>query len=426
MKLSFLITLIWVLYILQNVVESIKLKKLIQRRGASITIIKKPNNKKAGKKPKPKSTTKRKTTSKKTTTSKPSHKPGTSYKSPYYIKQTTIKYYLDHRLLEKFYALIHMQTIHINTLTCLKIERQTNPKDKKDIDIGWCSENWVKLSTTKGTPTKVCLKENTTKNEVLFYFGYALGLVPEITRNDSSLYVTVFENNISPRTDYEKYYEVQQYSSKIIANSSFDYYSMMLSSQYFKSRKNDKRTYRFESNLGKYYEKTANMSDVFNHNDLKRLWYLYCNKKCPSLYCPNYGYPMNNCKGCICPKPISGKKCDELYENPRICGETQEFIANSSKSFYTIKNVKGDCYYLIKSQGNKKVQFIVENLNISSAEDCHRYAGLTVKYREDRGAEGLLLCGNYTNISFPPLTSEIYLMFVGYGRNKLRFSIQEK
>uniref|UniRef100_A0A0K0F0H7 Astacin domain-containing protein n=1 Tax=Strongyloides venezuelensis TaxID=75913 RepID=A0A0K0F0H7_STRVS len=415
-----------VLYILQNVVESKIFYQLIKQRGGSITKIHKTNSKKVGKKPKPKSTTKRKTTSKKTTTSKASHKHGTSYKSPYYINQTTIKYYLDEKLVQKFYDLIKQQTTHIGTHICLKIERQTNLDDKKDIDIGCCSENWVKLSTKKGTPTKVCLKEDVTAKELVFHFGYALGLVPEITRNDSNLYVKVFKNNISPKTDYEKYYKVHKYSSKIIANSSFDYYSMMLSSQYFKSRKNYKRTYRFETNLGKYYEKSANISEFFTYNDLKRLWYLYCDKKCESLDCKNYGYPENNCKKCICPSPFTGKECEIPFPKFEECGNTTEFIANASKSFYTIENINLDCNYLIKSKNNKKVQFIVEKLYMPRESDCDYNFGSIVKYREDRGAEGLYLCGNYTKISFPPLTSEVYLTIIGTGKNSLNFSIQEK
>uniref|UniRef100_A0A0K0EVY6 Astacin domain-containing protein n=1 Tax=Strongyloides venezuelensis TaxID=75913 RepID=A0A0K0EVY6_STRVS len=386
-------------------------------------MIKQPNNKKGGKKPKPKSTTKRKTTSKKTTTSKPSHKPG-SYQSPYYIKKNLIKYSMDDELFEKFSYLMHRQTKYISYQTCLKIERHRKG-EKVDIDIGWCSDNWVKLSTNEGRPTKVCLNKNTTENEVLFYFGYALGLVPEITRSDSNLYVKVFENNIL-QTDYEQYYKVQQYRSEIIANSSFDYYSKMLSSQYFKSRKNNKRTYRFETNLGEYYEKTANMYESFIHNDLKRLWYLYCKNKCKSLNCKNYGYPENNCKKCICPPPFTGKECEIPFPKFKDCGNTTEFIANSSKSFYTIENVFKDCHYLIKSKNNKKVQFIVENLYIQRELYCHLKYGLIVKYREDRGAEGLYLCGNYTKISFPLLTSEAYLTIIGAGKNSLKFSIQEK
>uniref|UniRef100_A0A0K0F0H5 Astacin domain-containing protein n=1 Tax=Strongyloides venezuelensis TaxID=75913 RepID=A0A0K0F0H5_STRVS len=394
MNLSFLITLISVLYILQNVVESKKSKKLSQRKRPSITIIKQPHNKKGGKKPKPKSTTKRKTTSKKTTTSKPSHKPGASYKSPYYIKQKLIKYYLDKKLEEKFDTSIAIQINYINDLTCLKIKKEKTNSKKADIDIASCSESWVKLSTKKGTPTKVCLKKDETENNMIFYFGYALGLVPEITRSDSYLYVKVFQNNILP-SDYEQYYKVQKYSKAIIANSSFDYYSMMLSSRHFKSKNDEKKTYRFETNLGKYYEKTVKISGLFSHNDLKRLSYLYCDKECKNLSCKNYGYPKKNCKECACPLPFIGKK----FTCP--------------------------CFYLIKSKKKKKVKFTVEKLNRFGKLDCPPLAGLTVKYREDRGAEGLNLCGNYTKISFPPLTSEIYLMFVGYEINELKFSIQE-
>uniref|UniRef100_A0A0K0FTD1 Astacin domain-containing protein n=1 Tax=Strongyloides venezuelensis TaxID=75913 RepID=A0A0K0FTD1_STRVS len=424
MNLSFLITLISVLYILQNVVESKKSKKKMQRRSPSITIIKQPHNNKGGKKPKPKSTTKRKTTSKKTTTSKPSHKPR-SYQSPYYIKQKLIKYYLDKKLEAKFDTSIAIQTIYINDLTCLKIKQEKTYSKKVDIDIASCSESWVKLSTKKGKPTKVCLKKDETENNMNFYFGYALGLVPEITRYDSNLYVTVFKNNILP-TEYKQFYEVQKYSSQIIANSSFDYYSKMLSSQSFKRNKNDKRTYRFETNLREYYEKTVNISGLFSHNDLKRLSYLYCDKECKKLRCKNYGYPKKNCKECACPMPFTGTKCEKINLKEKGCGKKQEFIANSSISSYKIKVSTTPCYYLIKSKNKKKVKFTVEKLSRSGKLNCAPLAGLTVKYREDRGAQGLNLCGNYKNISFPPLTSEIYLIVADNAIDELRFSIQEK
>uniref|UniRef100_A0A0K0FTD0 Astacin domain-containing protein n=1 Tax=Strongyloides venezuelensis TaxID=75913 RepID=A0A0K0FTD0_STRVS len=432
MNLSFLIILISVLYFLQNVVESKKSNKLIQGKDVSNTLKKKPNKNKSGKKPNKKKPVK-KPTKKKTgkkpkrkTTSKPSHKPGASYKSPYYTKQNSIKYYLDKKLEKKFDMTINLQTSHISSYTCLKIEKEKINSKKVDIYIASCSESWVKLSTKEGKPTKVCLKKDETENKLIFYFGYALGLVPEITRSDSNLHVKVLKENISPISDYEKYYKVQQYSSTIIANSSFDYYSKMFSSPYFKSKGKGKRTYTFLSDLGKYYEKTANMSGGFSHNDFKRLWYLYCNKKCTSLNCTNYGYPIRSCKKCRCPSPFYGEKCEKLYRNHISCGNTQEFIANSSKSFYTIKNTNIICSYSIKSKNGKKVQFNIENLNKSHVQDCNWNVNLIVKYREDKGAGGLSLCGNYTNISFPPLSSEVYLIYSGIGRGSLHFSIKEQ
>uniref|UniRef100_A0A0K0FI60 Astacin domain-containing protein n=1 Tax=Strongyloides venezuelensis TaxID=75913 RepID=A0A0K0FI60_STRVS len=431
MKLSFLVILISILYILQNVVESkkskkSKLKKLTKEKDVSTTIKKKSNKNKPGKKPKSVKRPKPKSKTKRKTTFKPSHKPGVQYISPYYTKQNSIKYYLDKQLESKFGAIIEKQTRYISFYTCLKIEKENFQSKKVDIDIAYCSKNYVKLSTKKGKPTKVCLNDNVTNNEFLFYIGYALGLVPEITRNDSRLHVEVFEKNISSTSDYEKYYKVKKYSSTIIANSSFDYYSKMLSFPYFKSKDKEKRMYTFLSDLAKYYEKNVYITENFIFNDVKRLWHLYCSKECGPPDCRNGGYFIHGCQKCSCPLPFYGEKCEKLYRNHISCGNTQEFIANSSKSFYTIQNASIVCFYSIKSKNGKKVHFNIENLYKPHVQDCNRNVILIVKYREDKGAGGLSLCGNYTNISFPPLSSEVYFIYSNIGGGSLHFSIKEQ
>uniref|UniRef100_A0A0N5BAR4 EGF-like domain-containing protein n=1 Tax=Strongyloides papillosus TaxID=174720 RepID=A0A0N5BAR4_STREA len=390
----------------------------------SITIIKKPGNRKPGKKPgchKPPKKPHRKTTR------KPAQKPEPPYKPPYYIEDNYIRYYLDTNLKTELSDNIeYIFKRIVSSKTCLIMTKQTSMFEKKDIDIGYCSFNNVELSTNRGKPTKVCLRNDVTINELFFYIGYALGLVPEITRKDSSLNVKVSKQYIS-KSYYDKYYKVKDYNSRIIANSSFDFYSMMLSSPYFGSKKKGKKTYKFTSHLSYYYEKSINLTKKFNFNDIKRIWYLYClsEEYLESNPCRNGGFFRNDIFKCVCPSPFTGRYCEEMEEIRSSCGDVLKFNANSSKVFYTIENVDGYCYYSIKSKNGKKVQFIINKLIFTECNGGSGANGVTVKYREDKGAEGLFVPGNYANIIFPPLSSEVYLIYYGDGSNRLDFSIQE-
>uniref|UniRef100_A0A0K0FU62 Uncharacterized protein n=1 Tax=Strongyloides venezuelensis TaxID=75913 RepID=A0A0K0FU62_STRVS len=212
MKLSFLIIWISLLCTFQD-------KKC--RKTKKPTPAKKLNNHTFGKKPKPKITCKT------TTTLKPERKHKPPYEPPYYTSQDSVKYYLCDKLEPIFSKFIKHQFDTISFCTCLKSEKLTSKGGKIDIDS--YSDNFVRLSTTKGNSTKVCLKDGITKNEVLFWLGYLLRLVPEIIRNDITLNVYVIQFLIE-KLDYEKYYKLKDNDSKVIANNSFDFYSKMLQS----------------------------------------------------------------------------------------------------------------------------------------------------------------------------------------------------
>uniref|UniRef100_A0A0N5CBA8 EGF-like domain-containing protein n=1 Tax=Strongyloides papillosus TaxID=174720 RepID=A0A0N5CBA8_STREA len=347
-------------------------------------------------------------------------------KPPYPTSPESVMYYISTHLGTQLTNDIDNFLKYLSHVMCLDFKRQKDSV-KNNIGINFYSKkyNKVGLSTDKKKPTKVYLKKGLTRRELLFFIGNALGLVSEITRYDSKRYVKVFENNIQ-ESYFEKYYEVRQYDSDVIANTSFDFYSTMLPSPKFKS-KNGRETYTFISDLSKYYEKTVYTTKFFSFSDVKRLWYLYCSDKCKEKdICMNNGFLKKDYRTCICPSPFTGEKCEELYLDQENCSNKQEFIATSYKSFYTIKNIFTLCYYSIKSNNGKKVRFNIEYLNISHINDCSFGVGLRVKYREDKGAGDLYLCGNYANISFPPLSNEVNLRFYGYGNNRLDFSIKEE
>uniref|UniRef100_A0A0K0FI59 Metalloendopeptidase n=1 Tax=Strongyloides venezuelensis TaxID=75913 RepID=A0A0K0FI59_STRVS len=349
-----------------------------------------------------------------------------SRRSPYPIKPSFVSYFTKSDLGSKLIKSIDSILSDLSSFICLQFKKQKNLVKNK-IGINFYSKkeySKVELSSSGKKPTKVYLEKSINKNDLLFYIGYALGLVPETTRNDSRLYVDVFEKNISP-PNFEKYYKVKNYDSEVIASTSFDFYSKMLPSQKFKSVKG-RLTYKFKGSLFQYYEKYVYNTEFFSFSDVKRLWYLYCSEKCEPLDCRNGGYSINSCQKCRCPPPFTGEKCEKLNPNQRSCGNKQEFIATSYKSFYTIKNISTFCFYSIKSKNGKKVQFNIKYLNISHADDCSSGVVLSVKYRKDKSAGSLSLCGKYRNISFPPLSSEIYLSFIGNGNDNLHFSIKEE
>uniref|UniRef100_A0A0N5BS81 Astacin domain-containing protein n=1 Tax=Strongyloides papillosus TaxID=174720 RepID=A0A0N5BS81_STREA len=254
--------------------------------------------------------------------------------------------------------------------------------------------------------------------------GLALGLVPEITRNDRKFNVNVTFKNI--KSTHLKYYKVQNYESKVLGNTSFDFYSKMLSRQFFGS-KNGKETYNSESPLFKYYRETKNLTAYFDYNDFKRLWFLHCDMCGQKEGCSNNGYFRLDCNKCECPIPFAGNRCRHIYYNDLSkCGTQQEYIATSKWNRNTINITDAFCYYVIKSTTGKKVQVNLLEFSLSNRKDCPQKSGLEVKYRKDKGAGGLRSCTNYNEtIYLPALTSELHFIFSEKGNNELKFSYKE-
>uniref|UniRef100_A0A0N5BS80 Astacin domain-containing protein n=1 Tax=Strongyloides papillosus TaxID=174720 RepID=A0A0N5BS80_STREA len=297
---------------------------------------------------------------------------------------------------------------------------------KLSINFYYGNNNNVKLSESINKPTTVFLKKTVAKNtnELLFFIGYALGLVPEITRKSSRVYVKVWKENIL-ESDFERYYKEKMYDSKTIASTSFDHSSKMLSSPYFRSR-NKQKTYTFLSDLSQYYEENINRTEFFSYNDIKRLWYLYCRDKCGKKNdCKNSAYFKNGCNQCQCPKPFAGDKCQHILNNDESCGRTQIYFISSFREIHEKNNIQSFCSYVVKGENGKKVRFEILNLTLSREDACKNGFGLEVKYRNDKGAAGLFLCRNLTNISFPALSNEVYFTFSDIGKNMLEFRIQE-
>uniref|UniRef100_A0A0K0FCX5 Astacin domain-containing protein n=1 Tax=Strongyloides venezuelensis TaxID=75913 RepID=A0A0K0FCX5_STRVS len=347
---------------------------------------------------------------------------------PYPTNPKPLMYYVSKRLGTKLVRLIKNELLFINDMAvCFSFKEQRSEVKKIGINFYRSSTNKVKLSTSKKKPTKVYMKKSLAENysQFLFFIGLSMGLIPEITRNDSSQYVKVFSNNIL--SSNLKYYKEKNYESKFIANSSFDVYSVMLSPPEFGSRKG-KKAYTFKSHLAKYYKNSVEINSYFKFNDYRRLWYLHCSDKCKRKtdYCKHGGYPRNDCVYCHCPPFFYGDKCEKIVYDQKICSNKHQLFASSSKKQYSIRNMQSSCSFLIKSKNRKKVQFNILNLKYPQKTNCWEIGFLEIKYREDKGLTGLLLCGNRKNISFPSLSSKVIVLYSGFNFNvNLTFSYKE-
>uniref|UniRef100_A0A0N5B3V0 EGF-like domain-containing protein n=1 Tax=Strongyloides papillosus TaxID=174720 RepID=A0A0N5B3V0_STREA len=300
-----------------------------------------------------------------------SKKPTSAKIPPYPTSPKPLMYYVSKKLGTKLIRLIKNELLFINDIAvCLKFKEKRSEVKKIGINFYLSSTNKVKLSTSKKKPTKVYMRKSLADNynQFLFFIGLSLGLVPELTRNDRSQYVKVFSNNIL--SSKLKYFKVKNYESKFLANSSFDVYSVMLSSPYFGSKKG-KKAYRFKSHLAQYYENSVKINAYFKFNDYRRIWYLHCSDNCKGKinYCMHGGYPRNDGVYCHCPAFFYGDKCEKIVYDKKICSNKHELLASSFTKKYSIKNMGSSCSFLIKSKSGKRVQFNILKLKYSQTKN---------------------------------------------------------
>uniref|UniRef100_A0A0N5C3Q2 Astacin domain-containing protein n=1 Tax=Strongyloides papillosus TaxID=174720 RepID=A0A0N5C3Q2_STREA len=295
---------------------------------------------------------------------------------PYPTRPNFVNYYVSSKLGDELIRLIESELSKLSKKICLKFKKQSSKATKIGINFYYGRNNNVKLSDSENKPT------------------------------------TVIRN-------------YTQYDTKTIANTSFDFYSKMLPSPYFRSN-NGQKTYAFLPDLPQYYEKNINRTEFFSYNDIKRLWYLYCRDKCGKKNdCKNSAYFKNDCNHCQCPKPFAGDKCQHILKNDKSCGRTQIYFISSEREIHEKENIQSFCSYVVKGENGKKVKFEILNLKLSREDACDKGFGVEVKYRKDKGARGLFLCDNHTDISIPALSNEIYFTFSDTGKNMLEFRIQE-
>ncbi|CEF59692.1 Astacin-like metalloendopeptidase [Strongyloides ratti] len=343
---------------------------------------------------------------------------------PYPVKPKTINYFLVNNVYAKNIDAVFKS---LKSQTCLIFEKKKNYS--KNIHIHFFydySGDVISLACCKNTETKAFLTNKTQHSLRLtsHYIGRALGLTPEILREDRDKFVKMDFKNID--SNYKKYYENPNITIRLKPTTDFNYKSIMFLSPYYGS-KNQQPI--FKAKMSSYYDEMIGKYDYFTHNDKKYLNSIYCSSKCKNKFsgCKNGGYENPSCNACICPTGFVGKKCTSIASSKGKCGSKKYFTVSTKKKYITGDSFSGTCYFSIKSTSTKKyVKIIVENLSIASTSKCNGEYGLEIKHRDDKGADGLYLCGQYRKVEIPVTSNFVLLRYNVTGKNnKLKISYQQ-
>uniref|UniRef100_A0A0K0F3J1 Metalloendopeptidase n=1 Tax=Strongyloides venezuelensis TaxID=75913 RepID=A0A0K0F3J1_STRVS len=311
---------------------------------------------------------------------------------------------------------------YISSQTCLNFNKTENNVEKTGINF-LKSQNKTKISFPKNIneSTNVYMKESdfNDKRFLNYHLGLALGLVPEIQREDRDKYVKIYLNNVT--SEAKSYYKTKKYKSKHF--TSFDYGSIMLLSPTYGSINN---SIAYKTNLYPYYDLLIDKRTGFSHYDFKILSDKYCRNMCPQLECQNGGFPSPDCKKCICNYFFTGDLCQNIltYQS-KSCGNSQYYNASSKLQFLTADNLQGPCYYWIKSNKKRDTKIIVESLTFDEQVTCTSDKGLFIYYKKDKGVTPLCLFQNVTKFTVPKMANDMYIIFNGKGlSNSFNISYQ--
>uniref|UniRef100_A0A0N5BMK4 Metalloendopeptidase n=1 Tax=Strongyloides papillosus TaxID=174720 RepID=A0A0N5BMK4_STREA len=317
-----------------------------------------------------------------------------------------IYYYIDNST--SYPREIESLLTEIQAQVCFKFVKNETMITGKGINfLSTTNDSDIELDNDLSKPTKIYIKVSDLKifDQLTFFIGMALGLIPEITRHDRDKYVKVNLTNVKP--SFMKYYKKESKEKNYFG--SFDYGSIMAMDNLFGSKDN-KTTYTFNFYMNYrsfYYNSLNGFFRRFTVNDYRRLNYMYCKNNCLNLLgCSNRGYPGKDCSYCICGPHFNYPSCqmNNAHTDPS-CGIKTMYISYWRKSYLTRKNVTGMCYYRIKSSNGRNVAITIRSLELG-------YLGkLDIYYRSDRAATPLRLRHIDSSLKIPPLYKEVYLVF---------------
>ncbi|CEF69552.1 Astacin-like metalloendopeptidase [Strongyloides ratti] len=244
----------------------------------------------------------------------------------------------------------------------------------------------------------------------------AMGLIPQHQRPDRDNYIKFIEMD----SDYtiplvDKYLNKYSYSEVNLFDTSYDFGSItQYSSHYF-----DKISSNIMVPKNIFYNKMIGQQYGLSFNDIKIMNLAICSQKCENekkISCANSGYQdPRNCLRCKCPNGFSGIRCTELTRTGYNCHQTKLKATNEVKILH--KRGYGKCYYQITSNVDTKIVIYVTQVQTMPRKICYEKRGLEIKYRNDMGATGLCLCGNYSNFSFLSEGNRVMINYNGYRNN---------
>uniref|UniRef100_A0A0K0EFS7 Metalloendopeptidase n=1 Tax=Strongyloides stercoralis TaxID=6248 RepID=A0A0K0EFS7_STRER len=243
---------------------------------------------------------------------------------------------------------------------------------------------------------------------ILHEIGHALGLMHEHARMGRDKFIDI---DFGQLDDHGKYNFLIRNNTTYYRNYStaYDYASLMHYGPYdFGSFWKWLFGYPvMKSKLYGQYTWMMGQHEKATFNDYKQINLVHCNwcgwvnNSTGKLYdnstkCKNSGYPdFRNCSRCICPTGYTGDNCGKIIDSSSDCGDTK-FTANETIR-PKLLNTTTKCYIEIKPEKHfTNVNFSVLYVNAPPYKNgiCVESNAFQIKYRKDRGATGLLLCGH--------------------------------
>uniref|UniRef100_A0A0N4Z8B8 Astacin domain-containing protein n=1 Tax=Parastrongyloides trichosuri TaxID=131310 RepID=A0A0N4Z8B8_PARTI len=252
--------------------------------------------------------------------------------------------------------------------------------------------------------TECCSKNNSC---VKYFFGLALGMIPQVNRKDRNNFVFVFVNNINS-TDQSRF---DMLSSPLFEekNYSFDFGSYFNRNPYYCSTRKGIKTYT-SLNASVYYDRMLGQKIEYSFADRRALCNYYNIKAFKNMTCQNGGFYNPNTSSCICPDEYIGVDCSKLQETSN-CGHQ---VVNATKDEeYLFACGNKTCYYEITSSNKKIIEMELLTVHTKNITPCVSHYGLEIRYGVDKGTTGLSLCGLYNEtISIKSLSNKV---FIGYN-----------
>uniref|UniRef100_A0A0N4ZWE1 Metalloendopeptidase n=1 Tax=Parastrongyloides trichosuri TaxID=131310 RepID=A0A0N4ZWE1_PARTI len=316
---------------------------------------------------------------------------------------------------------------YLRNRTCITFtERNIFVDPDRGMYITLVPDNFTRPEENKMSQIRrVYVGETCNKYKICFLQSLliGLGLPPEYNRYDRHKFLKFNTGNIKDWSSKcggkLKKNNIWDYDLK---DTAFDFGSLLFFSRYICS-KNQEPTI---DAIIPQYDNMIGQAHRMSFNNLKQLNLNYCNGVCKDpIVCKNRGYQNpKNCGRCICPNGYRGKRCEKDFVGSHACGQTVLQATTTEKGFYANGPLK--CNYFISSSTGTKIKLYIKSVKTEEASPCTQFMGFEIKYRYDKGATGLCLCGTYKDLYITSENNEVVVLYNGKnGTDNFRILYQQ-